>query len=1738
MSCLTNAVLHDPSGLRIELPDLNSHVYAVVEAFFMHEDPMVRGNVYQLLGNSIRSSLERLNFAFGKVPRLRPSDSTVSAHADVIGTGSSEHTDHDGEAKVLSLHAQCAMLADAILDETTTCARQACQAVRTCLPALLLSTRAEYGVELLSRLLSLKDNSYWLLKVEVLGVIQELDFVLLAHLEESLPYHRRADIFPECHVTNPCHPLGQSWPLQEKIIDAVVTMLDDSDERLRAAATDCLVKLVPRLYYPVDRPVHDALTILAERRSTALLRRTLSRELQHSSATIATATTACLAPDHEKSSHENLTVCRANLSRLVQLLVCRLHASQNRTTLMGCYHALDVLSSAETWPPALRLPLPGVQTVTAAAVPVFVTDIIPLALDHLRVAWMSLELGVHVSMLGLVGNLSQDAPQNLFQPYAGQLLSHVLRVLNICVHIVTNAPVTASKSASSLKASTKTKSAGAASPASSGGRVSTEPGGAPGVEVDERELPHGAPLGHFVHLPHYMKLHETMQGAFKAGSISLSSADDTSKFGNMVRSSLEVLAVVVQCQGAEFKDYAKEALGYMNVLIVTEPRAVLLCVYQLLGALFGLSDDDETEAGQSRADNDCQAEPTILLSKPDGFFERCIKPTRPASRQPSPSEILGASRGVSEVDTSPGPPSGLLNEKSSNKKADPSAKATMYSLIGLFEPLVVRAMNLYTTTSSIPLQQQILELLSRLLLLRVNYSMLDSDRLFAKSLIKQLTLIENGHVRGAHKLLGSLFRFLTLLSADHHKLSEVISIPRVIQLADGLLASTAMARRLALPALAPIVQELFLSKAARQPVRPQRETELGIMREVVVNTLMKHLQHPPVWELLTSLLKVFKSDDDKWRSFSRKIVDSLLQLLSSGEVVVKHSRTLAALDELFASFAPVSLRPAGILIGCIVTTSRSHLIIGEPRSWERVDGSRHMSVTLPISAPTDGVEADDTSWSPTVLIMLQCLALESETALLSALSSIISDQCPMPPEEAFVKFLFEMLAVLAGRIKDGGDFAIQEIVRFMQTMYALICDDKTHPQLFAAARGCGRDISARIGDQLSETVLTNPMIVSYWTQLLVHLGCVEHEQWVAVCGLQDPSNLNANQQIARRAIFLLRFERTAVALRGDEAKVAMRTHVLANNDSWFEVLLMLADETPVRDLVDAASLTLNQNPDLTLEFVKRVTAVLEQIEFQEIPAKQQVVVINLLRRLPPTVAYLEMLIGTMLPTQRFSTRVFIDSIAASALDVIATSSSVDNIKLTGLFELLISKIQRLSSCPATVASFSRLGLELPDSTTTIQQLKDVDPVDWHFGFVKRCCRRSSRIGRSDSASCELLLSLTPESSAAVVSSMEFDYALLRPCLALRLSHKKNKWAMGYATTSDKSGASGDVGLGVRDGREADGDQEDEEPRTEPWELAAAAKSRLIWLLSLYCQSSERVIGTRGTTVVPSSVDARSEADTALTIGDRATLSDALAEYLSPAIAAPDEAPPTVTTDEMESMLSFARISLELVARPTCKIACSEIQAILDGVAAVMGHPALSEYVIVGKVDGSSANHDKAIAAMIFMVSDLYRLFSVHPPLMVRIKSIDDQSGGDVPANADGFGDGSADSITGIGMAAQHQLCRLVQELDRGLQISPVHRLRDGSSETAHRFPLQPSIANALRKITIGLARLSLRSVHHYGVLINPDTGALPRTLGPDFEELGMCMRRPVCVSFAWYLLVGLLCKADDWCLFADPNRES
>ena len=70
----------------------------------------------------------------------------------------------------------------------------------------------------------------------------------------------------------------------------------------------------------------------------------------------------------------------------------------------------------------------------------------------------------------------------------------------------------------------------------------------------------------------------------------------------------------------------------------------------------------------------------------------------------------------------------------------PVERSTLSNYIRLFEPMVIRALKHYTITSNVEQQSQVLQLLIQLVHLRVNYCLLDSDKIFVTYVLKVCTM--------------------------------------------------------------------------------------------------------------------------------------------------------------------------------------------------------------------------------------------------------------------------------------------------------------------------------------------------------------------------------------------------------------------------------------------------------------------------------------------------------------------------------------------------------------------------------------------------------------------------------------------------------------------------------------------------------------------------------------------------------------------------------------------------------------------------------------------------------------------------------------------------------------------------------------------------------------------------------------------------------------------------------------
>eukprot|EP00058_Branchiostoma_floridae_P006836 XP_002592324.1 hypothetical protein BRAFLDRAFT_101261 [Branchiostoma floridae] len=686
---------------------------------------------------------------------------------------------------------------------------------------------------------------------------------------------------------------------------------------------------------------------------------------------------------------------------------------------------------------------------------------LPMVLSLLLSSWLPLDLAAHQDALLLAGNLlAGAASRSLKAPYdeekptgkdgvkevgkeeedgwhalqdrnlvplAQQLLSHLARVVNVCSHVIEQViPGPPAKTAlpslpnapslSPIKRKPKGKDGvDQGSATASPSKSSAKKGSDAGLPTEkEPDRPNKSNIGTFWQLPGYMKLYSVLKGAYSNYKVSLDPSA-TEKFLGLLKTVLNVLSQVLEI--ATFIDiskYVEELLSYLKSTVAMEPTSTIQCVEQLLKALFGTNLASQWDGSQTAETSRKPGKATRLSSnmKP-GLYHYCF--TAPYTQ--FTQSLAAASFRTSQAEGEEG--GGILSwfkHRSSDKKVSPAIaklvkgdKTPIHNYIRLFEPLVIKSLKLYTVTSSVTLQRQVLHLLAQLVQLRVNYCLLDSDQIFIGFVIKQFEYIEAGQIRGSETLIPPIFHFLVLLSYERYHSKSIIVMPRIIQLCDGVMASGQKATNHAIPALQPIVHDLFV---LRGNSKADQGKELDTQREVVVSMLVRLIHYPEVLEMLTIVLQqCHKESEDRWKKLSRQVVDMVLPMLARQQICLSTPSALNTLHGLFESVTPSSLRPLDMLLKTL------------------------------FSPPTDLTSPDSfLRWSSMVLSVLRVLISQSkEEVIMARLQELglsaniftnnviyrakgravdLDGDAPFEevPEEALARFLLQVIGALAEEI--------------------------------------------------------------------------------------------------------------------------------------------------------------------------------------------------------------------------------------------------------------------------------------------------------------------------------------------------------------------------------------------------------------------------------------------------------------------------------------------------------------------------------------------------------------------------------------------------------------------------------------------------------------------------------------------------------------------------------------------------
>ncbi|XP_060044468.1 huntingtin isoform X2 [Erinaceus europaeus] len=1403
-----------------------------------HGDPQVRGATAILCGTLLHSTLSRSRFHVG--------DWMGSVRAL---TGNS-----------FSLADCVPLLQQTLRDESSVTCKLACMAVRLCVPSLCSSSYSELGLRLVTDLLGLRHSSYWLVRTELLETLAEVDFRLVCFLESRAESLHRGT-----------HRYTGLLKLQERVLNNVVIyLLGDEDPRVRHVAAASLTRLVPKLFYQCDQGQADPVVAMARDQSSVHLKLLMHETPPPSHVSVSTITRVyrgySLLPSMTDVTVEN------NLSRVIAAVSHELVTSTTRALTFGCCEALCLLSTAFpvcVWSLGWHCGAPPLGT-SAESRHSCTVGMAAAILSLLSSAWFPLDLSAHQDALILAGNLlAASAPRSLQSPWSAddeagpaagkqeeawpalgdrslapmveQLFSHLLKVINICAHVLDDvAPGPATKAA--LPSLTNPPSL---SPIRRKGKEK-EPGEQPAVPPSPKKGGEASPasrqpdasgpaaankssaLGSFCHLPAYLKLHDVLKATHANYKVTLDLQNSSEKFGGFLRSALDVLSQLLEL--ATLQDIGKcveEILGYLKTCFQREPTMATVCVQQLLKTLFGTNLASQSHSFSAKPSK-CQGRAQRLGSSSvrPGLYHCCfMAPYTHFTQALADASLRNMVQAEQDQD-----PSGwfdVLQRVSAQLKPNLTSatknradKNAIHSHIRLFEPLVIKALKQYTTTTSVRLQKQVLDLLAQLVQLRVNYCLLDSDQVFIGFVLKQFEYIEVGQLRESEAIIPNIFFFLVLLSYERYHSKQIIGIPKIIQLCDGIMASGRKAVTHAIPALRPVVHDLFVLRGAN---KADAGKELETQKEVVVSMLLRLIRHHQVVEMLVLVLRRrHRESEDGWKRLSRQVADAVLPALAKQQMHIDSHEALGVLNTLFEVLAPSSLRPVDMLLRSMFATPDSMASTSTVQLW--VSGILAILRVL-ISQSTEDIvlsRIQELSLSPHLVSCpnISRLRLRDGDSRVPLPEPSEGQRAKSPPEETLSRFLLQLVGVLLDDLvtrQPHADMTPQQHTFHCQALGTLLMSlihvfksgmfrrvTAAATRLFTAGDGDGSFYGLEgLNARVRSMVPTHPALVLLWCQVLLLVSHTDYRWWAAV--QQTPKRRGLSRTKSRSPQRPLEEEEEEEDVDEDAAAslgvcnreivrrgalILFCDYVCQNlHDSehltWLVVnhvrdLIGLAQEPPVQDFLSAV----HRSSAASGLFLQAVQARLPHLCTPAMLKRTLWCLEGI--HLGQSGALLTLCVGELLCTPFRALARTADALACRRVEMLlAADSQGGSAQLSGeeLSRIqehlqdggLAQRHQRLYSLLDRLRLATAPGSRGPTPPLTSHPLDGDGPLaletvnpdkDWYIRLVRSQCWARSDLALLEGA--ELVKRIPAGDMGAFMMHPEFNLSLLAPCLSLGL----------------------------------------------------------------------------------------------------------------------------------------------------------------------------------------------------------------------------------------------------------------------------------------------------------------------------------------------------------------------------------
>lgn len=481
------------------------------------------------------------------------------------------------------------------------------------------------------------------------------------------------------------------------------------------------------------------------------------------------------------------------------------------------------------------------------------------------------------------------------------------------------------------------------------------------------------------------RVHRKLESSFKSSKKNLNQHDE--KFYQILNACLSSMSSLLEFINMnKALEQAKDILGYLKITSSICNVTSLICARQLLKSIYGINIialyqvdpfDWFEEQQQSRAPTPSlgsgshkdreqiglQSVYNQLLEKPYNVFSNhySINDSRITPASDKALSILNLeSRRALKVRRRIEDRARLLFEFKPNQLILPRVRQTselLKNTITEFGSIVAICMDQFNRRGFCRYQSEILNFMSYLLLLRVNYQKLPSANEFVSSINKLLDSCGEKvfSCRETHivEFLHSSFTFLILLSYERGLSKPMFEIGTVIQKFDELRAKLSMTSAdegdistYLVPPLRCLIDDLFIYRTdsfqnavfttngtdivASVVIEKSSKENLDVLeaaREMVAQRLFNVIENPKTYDLLSILMQksFVDSSEIKYKKLSQQLLTLIPNLLTKNRIDIVDYRGIELTRRIIENISPEVFQPVNFVFETLIDAPKPEM---------------------------------------------------------------------------------------------------------------------------------------------------------------------------------------------------------------------------------------------------------------------------------------------------------------------------------------------------------------------------------------------------------------------------------------------------------------------------------------------------------------------------------------------------------------------------------------------------------------------------------------------------------------------------------------------------------------------------------------------------------------------------------------------------------------------------------------------